>query len=110
MEVKRDIESYTMGKGGFELTTAFPLYKGAKYELQISEVVDGNENSVYDLSAEMIGIEKEIIESDDFLISYIEPISTDLVVVHFTQPVENTSLLPLMYQFGLKDQVKTEGE
>ncbi len=82
--------------------TAFHLYKGFKYELKINEVVDINDISVYDLSAEMIGIEKEIIESDDFLTSYIEPISNDAVAAYFAQPVEETSILPLMYQFGKK--------
>ncbi len=52
---------------------------------------------------------KPRIESDKFVISYIEPIANNIIEVFYTQPVDEDAEQALMYKFGEAGSELEEG-
>lgn len=85
------------------------FYEPASFKVEFNQIVDEDNNITEDLEADFEGYEKEKIESDHFRISFIEPITSELIKVTFTQPVDERALMPLMYRFGAEGQALVDG-
>lgn len=91
----------------FEVNTF--LYEGKKYEVTIKALQDTHGHVMNNLQAELKGIKREVVHSDEFLISYIQAVSPSKVEVYFTQPIDEGALQPLYFKFGQSGNVLREG-
>ncbi len=92
-----------------EIKVEEELYDDNHYSILIEDVVDLDKNKVKQLEKSFVGMVNKVIESDGFLISYIEPVADQLVEVFFTQEVSDEILSPLMFKYEVQSQGFVDG-
>jgi len=107
--IEHEVKSITQDYMDFTIKTDLYLYEGREYSIELKSVTDVNGHVVKDLRSTMKGIKREIVDSDEFLISYIQPVSNNMVEVYFTQPIDENALQPLFMKFGYAGGALSDG-
>jgi len=106
---RNGIQGFEQDGDKIKIRTEESLYSGRSYSILFEKLVDLHGNETGQKEFDLEGIEREVIKSDEFLISYIEPLTDNLIEVHFTQPIDESAEIQLMYKFGLRGNLLTEG-
>jgi len=85
------------------------LYDDSTYQVVLSNLVDEQGNSTKRLESKFEGVEREIIETDEFKIAFIESVSNKYMDIHFTQPITSDAEQVLLYKYGKAGSSLTEG-
>lgn len=101
----KEVVKLTTGTSKYKVTLETKQSPDAEYILFVTPVKDslGNESGSFTKSFK--GYRPDIILSDYFRISYIEPVSENVINVFFTQPINDNALYPSFYT--LKSAVST---
>ncbi len=74
------------------------LYNDRNFSIGMAKVYDDDDNVVKNLEKKFNGIEREELVSESFIISKIRPISSKMVEVRFTQPIDKSAEQVLLYE------------
>lgn len=73
------------------------LYNERVFEIKIKKVYDENDYVVEDLHKTFKGMERPEIESKLFRISKVKPVTSEMLEIYFTQPIDEAAKEVLLY-------------
>lgn len=85
------------------------LYNERSFELKINKVYDEEDNLIEGLSKTFSGMDRPAIESSLFKISKIRPVSSEMLEIYFTQPIDDTAKQVLLYDVYRNGALYYEG-
>lgn len=91
------------------LTTEVELYGEKMVEATVNSVTDMEGYSVDKLSISIEALEKKAVESNIFMVSYIDQVDENIIDVYFTHPISDQVEEALMYKFGRRGTQLTDG-
>ena len=85
------------------------LYDERIFELKIKKVYDENDYIIENLHESFTGMERPAIESKLFKISKIKPVSSEMLEIYFTQPIDKSAEQVLLYSVYKNGSLYFEG-
>ena len=85
------------------------LYDERGFELKIKKIYDENDYVINDLRKPFTGMERSEIESKLFKISKIKPVSSEMLEIYFTQPIDESAKQVLLYEIYKNGALYFEG-
>ena len=98
-DLEMDVINFETTGNDLIITVSGELYDERRYRLQISKLYDKDDNISSDFEKDFKGIERPAIESKYFKISKVNVISPAMIEVLFTQPIDDSAEIELLYDF-----------
>jgi|GEM_PF-2792236 len=96
-------------KGDSVTITTASQEQQREYTITFTTIKDKLLNEVNNVSGTFKGYKPEMIESNKFLISKIEPVSKDTIKVYFTQDISAVPTVPMFYDIYEEDKLWIDG-
>ena len=100
---------FSMDEKSLELEFEDNLYEDRVYSVVLSNLEDEQGNSTDRLEKSFTGVEKEVVESDEFKIAFAESVTDQYIDLKFTQPITKDAEQVLLYKFGTSGGNLVEG-
>jgi len=85
------------------------FYNERSFKVTIDELYDEDGYEMTNLEEEFAGMEREAIESKFFRISKVKPLSSEMLEIYFTQPVDEAAQQVLLYEVYKNGALYFEG-
>jgi hypothetical protein len=85
------------------------LYDERQFEIKIKKVYDEEDYMIKDIHKIFTGMERPEIESKLFKISKVKPVSSEMLEIYFTQPIDESAKQVLLYEVYRNGALYYEG-
>lgn len=92
-----------------KITVDDELYDERGFEIKIKKIYDEEDYLIEDLHKPFSGMERPEIESQLFKISKVKPVSSEMLEVYFTQPIDDSAEEVLLYNVYKNGSLYFEG-